>query len=327
MMGKRNTGIDIFRIFCCIGVLDYHIVDDILGLGGIFAKAIYFAASFCVPGFFLMSGYLLAKKEDLTIGYIENKVTGIMSKLIAWIIFWIAVHFIRTGEMYDLWENITAGITGGGVLPVAWFLFTYSLLLIIGYPAWKLLKRSKCLFCSISVIWMILLAFDVGRGLVGSRTQSLWLHLYIGYFLLGMALTAIIEIVLEKLNKTIIILSMVILFTGSLLYYAWVVKNAEVYLPPHNYYGEWYYSVWLVAFFLICVLLQVRNDRITSLLKTLANNTFVVYLGHLPILLYITAIHPIQSTCEAVLFVILFFIGLQVSAQLFKKMPLLRRLL
>lgn len=33
---ERNCGIDIFRIMCCVGVLCYHIMDDIPGifLGG-----------------------------------------------------------------------------------------------------------------------------------------------------------------------------------------------------------------------------------------------------------------------------------------------------
>ena len=32
-MNERNYGIDIFRILCCIGVLIYHTVDDVLGGG------------------------------------------------------------------------------------------------------------------------------------------------------------------------------------------------------------------------------------------------------------------------------------------------------
>lgn len=44
---SRNSEINLFGIFCCIGVLDYHILDDVLEYG-MSAKAIYFAASFCV---------------------------------------------------------------------------------------------------------------------------------------------------------------------------------------------------------------------------------------------------------------------------------------
>lgn len=33
-MKNRNYGIDIFRILCCVGVLDYHIMDDVLEISG-----------------------------------------------------------------------------------------------------------------------------------------------------------------------------------------------------------------------------------------------------------------------------------------------------
>lgn len=84
-----------------------------------------------------------------------------MSKLVSWVIFWISVHFIRTGELYDLWGNITAGAIAGGVLTVIWFLFTYCLLLIVGYLARLLYKKYRYIFGGTAIIWVILLAFDM----------------------------------------------------------------------------------------------------------------------------------------------------------------------
>ena len=62
------SGLDIFRILCCIGVLNYHVVDDVIiilqsaggageSIGGKLAYLLYYASSFCVPGFFLLAGY------------------------------------------------------------------------------------------------------------------------------------------------------------------------------------------------------------------------------------------------------------------------------
>ena len=34
MSNKRNYGLDIYRILCCIGVLTYHVMDDVLGKTG-----------------------------------------------------------------------------------------------------------------------------------------------------------------------------------------------------------------------------------------------------------------------------------------------------
>lgn len=34
MSDKRNYGLDLYRILCCVGVLNYHVMDDVLGKGG-----------------------------------------------------------------------------------------------------------------------------------------------------------------------------------------------------------------------------------------------------------------------------------------------------
>lgn len=197
MEDTRNYGLDIYRILCCIGVLTYHIMDDVVGKPGEeLAKALYFAASYCVPGFFLLSGYLLGIKEKLPVEYSEEKIAGIIKKLLAWTIFWIVIHFLHTGEIYDLWENFIAGANGrGGILPVAWFLFTYCLLMLLGYPLWHFMKKHPYLFTGMSILWCVLLTFDVGRSLLSTRPQSLWLHLYAGYFCIGMSLSKVINII------------------------------------------------------------------------------------------------------------------------------------
>lgn len=327
MKYQRNYGLDMFRILCCIGVLIYHIMDDVLGKpGGGGSKAIYFAASFCVPGFFLLSGYLLGIKRELSIEYIEVKVCQIIKKLFGWIIFWSVVHYLRTEEIYNLWDNMTAGISGRGILPVAWFLFTYCFLMVLGYPLWHLMKKYKHMFCILSMTWIVLLAFGIGKITVDTRTQSLWLHLYVGYFCLGMALSEIIKWFTCILNTKICICAVTILGIWGLSVHAYTVKNAVIYLAPHSYYGKWFYSLWLISMFWICSMIQIKKEKIQSVLKMLSDNTFVVYLGHLPILLYITNINPLETTTMALIFILSFFAGLEILAELLKRLPLLRKL-
>ncbi len=323
-MNKRNTGIDLFRIFCCIGVLNYHTVDDVLGSPG--AGFIYFASSFCIPGFFLMSGYLLGSKSELSPEYIETKVKTTLTKLIGWVIFWVAVRFIRTGELIDLWGNITSGAVQAGILPVTWFLFTYCMLLIISYPLKALLNKNKYICWSIAAIWGVLLALGMGQDWAASRTQTLWLHLYAGYFFIGMSLSSVIDGILDKIEKWIVAGGAGLMFAVSSCVYAWKIQITEVFRLPASYYGEWYYTVWFLSLFVICLFFSVKNEKISYALKVLADNTFVVYLGHLPILLYVTALYPLQSTQMAVFLSILLFVVLEILAQTFKKMPILRKL-
>lgn len=318
-------GIDVFRILCCIGVLCYHIMDDVLNSGGVLAKGIYFAASFGVPGFFLMAGYLLGGKDRLDMDYCENKVCYLMKKLFAWVALWSIVHYMRTGAMYDLWENFMSGVSSGGILPVAWFLFTYCFLIILGYPFFRASKKYPRCFLGIAVIWMSALAMGAGGKLVNTKTQSLWLHLYGGYFCLGCTLHELKK-VLGRIRVKIQVMAAGIIHIGCLCIYAIEVKYATQYMAPHRYYGKWFYSGWMIALFWLVLQIRTDNKKLQDILSRVASNTFVVYLGHLPALVFVTSIYPIKMTWIAVGFIFTFFVGFEVLAELFRKIPLLRKL-
>ena len=329
MLQKRKCGIDIFRIMCCMGVLGYHIMDDIVLStpgGGVFFLALYFLASFCVPGFFLLSGYLLAGHEELDVEYSERKVIETMTKLFGWVIFWSVIHYIRTGEIYDIWSNFIESASGRGILPVAWFLFTYCLLMLVGYIFFGIKKKYPIIFLVFVGLWMIALAMNFGRPIIRSKTQSLWLHLYIGYFILGMSLNSLIEMVEKILDNRKHIFLLFCMNIISLIVYAYQVFSAETFIYPHNYYGQWYYTTWLISLFWISSMIKVDNNLFQKIVLRIASNTFVVYLGHLPILLYITSIYPLQKTSIAIAYIIIFFIALECMAEVFRKMPLLRKL-
>lgn len=280
-----------------------------------------------MPGFFLLSGFLFGSRETLTAEYVELRVCGIFKKLFSWIVFWSAVHYIRTGEMHDLWGNLTAGASAGGILPVSWFLFTYCLLILTGYPLWYFFKRNKQIFCLLSFMWAVILALGLVKNRISAGPQSLWIHLYMGYFCLGMSCHFIFEQIRNKIGNKYSIIMAAISSTIAFMVYAFTVKNAEVPLLPHNYYGKWYYSVWLVCMFWGLSLLRIKKDVTKTILKRMADNTFFSYLGHLPILVYVTSIKPLETTLMALVFIAVFFFGLNILAEIFRKLPLLRRLI
>ncbi len=325
MSDKRNYGLDLYRILCCVGVLNYHVMDDVLGKGGV-AYFLYFAASYCVPGFFLLSGFLLGSRSNVTVDYIENKIIGTMKKLFAWIVLWSILHFIKTGEIYDLWKQLLAGLASDGILPVSWFLFTYSFLLFLGYPLWYLKNKYRKLFGIAATVWIMMLMADVGRGVIGFKTQSLWLHLYIGYFAFGMALTDVFSWADRRLQKRtcIIIASIIVALTSAT--YIYEFKSQPSYIAPHNYYGKWFYSLWLAGGFWLCTLFDLKNLMLQKKIQQIASDTMVVYLGHLPMLIYITGIHPLQSVWEAIGCVCTLFVLLVICAECMKKLPLLRKI-
>ena len=141
-MMNNSIAIDYFRILCCIGVLVYHTFDDILDCGAL-AKIIYFSASYCIPGFFLLSGFLLAYKKEITLRYIINKSINLMLKLIGWISIFILFYYLSDGNLHNIFEEFYLSAFSSGILPVGWFMFSYCAILLLSYPLFNLLNKNN----------------------------------------------------------------------------------------------------------------------------------------------------------------------------------------
>ena len=319
---RRNTGLDIVRIICCLGVIGYHTIDDIPLVG--IAKFLYFSCSFCVPGFFVLSGYLMGCKTDLSVDYCEKKIFSLLKKAIGWIVFWIIIHLFLTGEVYDVWDNIEQSFLSSGVLPVAWYLFTYSIILIFAPGCFVLFKKYSKVFCFVSILWMIVLATGALDYYREQRTQALWIDLYLGYYLLGMICSRYFALMKEK-SKLFVGISLLLFFTTSFVYFI-KVYNIKSDVMPHQFYGEWYYSIWLLSIFYLSSVIVIKKNHWTKLLKRLSDNSFSVYLGHLPLLLYMTSINPLGSLSSAIVCSVILFITTQIMSEVFRKLPLLRNI-
>ncbi len=202
---KENNykwGLDLFRILCCIGVLIYHIADD--NLDNKWTKLLYFSAGFCIPGFFLLSGYLIGIKENLTKEYCEKKIQQNIKKLTGYIIFWTILYFIWYGQYYNFIDEIEKSALSDGILPVGWFLFTWFLLLIFSYPFHYMMKNYFKVFFLSVILMMFLLNLEIKNEMNGvyfieRKVQVLWLHIYMPYFILGMCIGKMKE-QLEKIK-------------------------------------------------------------------------------------------------------------------------------
>jgi len=141
---------------------------------------------------------------------------------------------MKTEEVYDVWKNFTASVSSEGILPVAWFLFTYCFLMIIGYLIIRLKRKRRLLFHVIVIVWMCALAMGTGRGIMETRRQSLWLHLYIGYFGLGIALEQWIgagKLCWIKCHRFVLLGANLFLCAVYLFH----VLTAKEYLPPNAF--------------------------------------------------------------------------------------------
>lgn len=321
-MTTRKTGLDVFRILCCIGVLVYHVVDDILPVKG--AYCFYYGASFCVSGFFLLSGFLIGEKDHVEISYCEAKILGVLKKLFLWIVFWSFIQFVRTGEFYDIWDNFLQGADSRGILPVSWFLFTYCLLMVLAYPLHKILRWSRRFFALLCAVWIVALSCGMGSGIVANKTQALWIHLYGCYFSVGMLLPRVIRAV----DKYILVHWQQGLVGGAFVVFSgcYFVNVRPAMLNPQFHYGSWYYTGWLICLFWFVLKLEVQNQDAQKLLQIMSRNTVAIYLGHYPLLLCLEQRNSVETLPGAMVIIIFLFLFWQLAGEVCRRLPVTRTL-
>ncbi len=209
-----------------------------------------------------------------------------------------------------------------GIMVLVYILFADG----VGIPYVLFAKKYGRAFAIASFVWIAALALGFGNEALETKTQALWLHLYVGYFALGMTLNHGMESIsgfIKRKHQRWLALFVNIMCLAVYLYH---IKAAQVLVPPHNYYGKWYYTLWLVSLFWIIALVRVEHIMLRRLVERLSANTLVVYLApHLPIL-YIIGKMPLQDTKMGLLFIVLFFLGSELLAEVFRRMPLLREL-
>ena len=74
---KREYGLDLFRILCCIFVINFHIWDLMIlnsKSASVINFLLYQIGSFCVAGFFVMNGYFAGRKEDVCLKRIIKRI-------------------------------------------------------------------------------------------------------------------------------------------------------------------------------------------------------------------------------------------------------------
>ena len=310
-------------------MLVYHIFDDIVfkNTGNFAGEFFYFSASYCIPGFFLMSGYLVACHPTVTINYCENKIKIILTKLFGWIIFYSVINYIFYTELLNPFEHMILSLKAQGILPVAWFIFTYCIILITASFLFRALKAYPSLYCFLASILIIALAFGFAHRL-NNKPQALWFHLYLGYFIFGMSILKIqdyLNKIMSKNKQQILFLS---IFLLSSVVYLLQVGARKNFMLPAEYYGKWYYSTWLFSLFFFMCNIEVKRQVTQKIIELFSKNSLVVYLGHLPFLTLITnKYHELNTLGDCFIMLFCLFIFLQIQAELFKRLPLLRNLI
>ena len=217
-----------------------------------------------------------------------------------------------------------AGIDSKGILPVSWYLFSYTVLIIIGRMLIVFLKKAPIFF---GIITFVLLIVSGNLDCIkNSMAQVLWLHIYLPYFMLGMLVWHYGKIFNRKVKAFLISFCGGVFILCSVIY-AYKVSMASEHLMPDQCYGQWYYTLWILALFILVCSVKIDNMLINNVIDRVASNTFTVYMWHLPIVAgLIKEGGTISSVKDGIVLVIILFLSGILLAEFLRKFPLLRKL-
>ena len=283
MCKYRNINLDLLKVLACVGVVLLHTT-----MGGFketgswnLLTYLYYLGTYSIPLFFMVNGYLLLGKREITYSYILQKVKWILITVSSWtFIVWL---FKR-----DFTENLIKKIVGSliqkGYFFQFWF-FGAVILIYICLPILKKFLNSKRSYLYIlSVLLVIGLIFELANIVLQMPIQTyviqtfrLWTWFF--YYVLGGYIAQFTMKELKSRFKNWMKIVSILLFLISPLILFFIAKTAY-----HNLFAEYFYDTLFVkvstlGIFLTILTLTLNENR-KERIVFLSNQTMGVFIIH-----------------------------------------------
>lgn len=260
-MSKRNMGLDLLKVMACIGVVSLHTT-----IGGFKATEswnisayLYYLGTYSIPIFFLINGYFLLNKKNLSYSYIFNKLKWITFSVFFWnITIWI----LKRDFTSNPFKAIIGSLVQRGYFSQFWFFGT----LIIIYLTLPFIKqflinsrryRNILLFMAlIGIVFQVSnILFQQAMQVHVIQSFRLWTWYF--YYITGGFIGSINFKEVEKLNNIRVKVGVLLAVVLSPMYFFFVAKHIH-----HNLYAEFFYDDIFVKIISIGIFLVLLNAKI-----------------------------------------------------------------
>lgn len=296
---KREYGIDLFRIICCIFVINFHICDLMVANSRRYEFSnyvIYFIGSICVAGFFLMNGYFSGKKKEANIKRDIKKICSyLFQAFIITVIFCIVYHIFGLQTENPIKEYIN-GFMQKGIIPSIWYLISYAILMLAAPIFLNIKQNHKKIFYGI-LIGIILFNIVFSKTIYDytyASSSIFWLHYYLAFFLIGMTFS---NITFQKKQKKWLF-GLGIL---SVLIYLYINIMEGKFVLPQASYGSWYFYLYLISVFCFFKTIEIKNKTAINMIEKLSEETFLIYLIAYPFSVLIDHFIPFKMEQNSIL--------------------------
>ena len=281
MHKTRNINLDLIKVLACIGVVLLHttmIGFKDTGSWNLLAY-LYYLGTYSIPLFFMVNGYLLLGKRNITYSYILEKVKWILITVSSWnTIVWLLKRDFAVNPV----KKIIGSMVQKGYFFQFWF---FGALILICLPILKKFLNSKRSYLYIlSLLISIGLIFELTNIIIQTPLQSyviqtfrLWTWFF--YYILGGLIAQFdkefIKNGFKRWMKIVAVL--LLLITPVILFF--LAKTIY-----HNLFAEYFYDILFVKIvslgvFLTILTLSLKESKYKWIVS-LSNQTMGVFIVH-----------------------------------------------
>lgn len=283
MRKVRNINLDLLKVLACVGVVLLHTT-----MGGFkdtgswnLLTYLYYLGTYSIPLFFMVNGYLLLGKREITSHYILQKVKWILITVSSWnIIVWL---FKRDFTVNPI-KKIVGSLIQKGYFFQFWF-FGALILIYLCLPILSKFLNSKRRYLYILVL-LIVIGFIVElaniffqRPLQTHVMQTFRLWTWFFYYILGGYIAQFnVDNLKYRFKNWMKIVSMLLVLISPIILF-FLAKNTY-----HNLFAEYFYDILFVKFTSLGIFLMVLtlslNENGSKWIVSLSNQTMGVFVIH-----------------------------------------------
>ena len=329
MHKTRNINLDLIKVLACIGVVLLHttmVGFKETGSWNLLAY-LYYLGTYSIPLFFMVNGYLLLGKKEITYPYILQKVKWILTIVLLWtIIVWL---FKRDFTVNPI-KKIIGSLLQKGYFSQFWF-FGALILIYLCLPILRKFLNSKRSY-------LYILSFFVATGLIFElvniilqmplqsyviQTFRLWTWFF--YYILGGLIAQFDKEFIKKGIKRWMKIASVLLMLISPLILFFLAKTIY-----HNLFAEYFYDILFVkivslGIFLTVLTLSLEENK-SKWIVTLSNQTMGVFIVHTYVIKVLEKLLGFSYTGAYLLFPILTLCVSLIVVSLLMKIPYFNRI-
>lgn len=277
---ERNLHIDMLKIVACLGVVALHVFNP-----SKCENILYYIFVFSIPIFFMVNGFLMLNKKELTYRYCIKKIFNIVTIVFIWNILLCIQQLLFNGTRTNPIKETIRNFIQRGTFFQFWFLGSLIIMDLLLPIMQKFLNKSQKTYKnSIMVCFFICLSVDVTNIILGIQSkeiftpkiiQSFRLWTWIMYFLLGGYIGKFKDNA-QKSKKNICILITLLPFIViyQIIFSKYVFNNWHV----ENFYDNIFIMIYII--FVWKVLYSINCENISKVIKFCTGNVMGIYILH-----------------------------------------------